>query len=135
MSKGKTKDVLIIQHISPKKVEPLKRVSFCHYLPIEISIFFVDLWQQEKERCVREKGIKQRVWECSPDCWAYYHSQRYSLITPFFLCSISSASVYQNQPSLPGYSTMNYYQLTDTLYKKLHISIWFHLNALKFFHR
>lgn len=47
--------------------------------------FFIDLWQQEKERCLRGKGIKQHIWECCPDCRTNHYSEWYSFITPLLL--------------------------------------------------
>lgn len=60
---------------------------------------FIDLWQQEKERRLRGKGIKRCIWECRPDCWAYHHSEWYSLITLLVCYSFFSASV-SHQPTL-----------------------------------
>lgn len=57
-------------------------------------VFVIDLWQQEKERCLRRKGIKRRIWERCPDCRTHHHSEWYSLITLLLLCySFSSASL------------------------------------------
>ncbi len=55
------------------------RLRRFHSATIYHIYFFIDLWQQEKERRLREKGIKQRIRKCCPDCWADHHSEWYSL--------------------------------------------------------
>ena len=69
-----------MQRVSPEyliiiKVEHIRGVSFCHRS--SKSIFSIDLWQQEKERRPRGKGIKRSIWERCPDCGAHHHSEWY----------------------------------------------------------
>lgn len=79
--------VLSIQDVSTEYQEEMEHITgVSFFLHISLWHVSIDLWQQEKERRLRGKGIKPSIWKCCPDCRAHHHSEWYSLITLLLFC-------------------------------------------------